>query len=153
FQNILTGGGRECHAETSCSEHFDSDFVTGQYRGLFCISISIAFPCVSIPSNKNDSATGTMELARNKKVGSTAAAVCRGVTRLFVPAMKERLNGPMILPKPLAAWPNPDARAPRLTPYLSTVYGARLAKPPSTQKFATHRKTIMRGSPATNSLF
>jgi hypothetical protein len=40
--------------------------------------------------------------ARNMKAGNTAASVAAGFSKLLVPAIIARLNGPMILPAPLA---------------------------------------------------
>jgi len=54
--------------------------------------------------------------ARNMKAGNTAASVAAGFSTLLVPAITARLNGPMILPAPLAPWPRPEARAPMRTP-------------------------------------
>ena len=55
--------------------------------------------------------------AREKHEGrDTAASAAAGFSTLLVPAITARLNGPMILPAPLAPWPRPEARAPMRTP-------------------------------------
>src|SRR5438874_4896534 len=44
---------------------------------------------------------------------------------------------------PLAACPSPEEREPRLTPYCSTVYGARFEKPPPPKNAdAVHGRAI-----------
>src|SRR5580658_654035 len=111
---------------------------------------AICLPCVSTPRKANAKATASIVPPRNTKAGKTAAAVALGAMTLSLPASSAKASGPRILPTPLAACPSPDEREPRLTPYCSTVYGARFEKPPSAKNADAATRMTKSGKPSSS---
>jgi hypothetical protein len=91
-----------------CPSEAPGVVATGTAAGaLASVSCGAALPCVSRPRNVKASPIANPQQARNMKAGNTAASVAAGFSKLLVPAIIARLNGPMILPAPLAPWPRP----------------------------------------------